>query len=135
MKVAVIGSRTIHNADIGAFLPRETTLIISGGAKGVDSLAESYAKLHGLPILIFRPDYEKSPTLSSPFGTDAHAGQCILCGTQKKRGRPCAFFGLRFGKRRYLSSTVFHFVHFGCALARNVQAAGVAHRHAPSASL
>ena len=59
MKVAVIGSRTIHNADIGAFLPRETTLIISGGAKGVDSLTESYAKLHGLPILIFRPDYEK----------------------------------------------------------------------------
>jgi len=34
-------------------------LIISGGAKGVDTMAEKYAKEHNIPTQIFYPDWEK----------------------------------------------------------------------------
>ena len=58
MKVAFIGSRSIKEADIGAFLPKETTLLLSGGAVGVDTLAEQYAKSHGIETCILRPNYQ-----------------------------------------------------------------------------
>lgn len=58
MKVAVIGSRQFTDLDISGFIPSETTLIISGGARGIDTLAERYAVNHGIPIRIFHPDYE-----------------------------------------------------------------------------
>ena len=58
MKVAVIGSRQFTDLDISGFIPAETTLIISGGARGIDTLAERYAVNHGIPIRIFYPDYE-----------------------------------------------------------------------------
>ena len=57
--VAVIGSRGIKRADLSRYLPAETTMIVSGGAVGVDTLAEEYAKQRGLPIRIIRPDYER----------------------------------------------------------------------------
>ena len=59
MKVAIIGSRGIDCVDFSSYLPKETTLIISGGAKGVDTLAEAYAKQKALPVLIIKPDYQK----------------------------------------------------------------------------
>ena len=46
MKVAVIGSRGLY-VEIEAYLPKETTVIISGGAKGIDTLAEEYADKNG----------------------------------------------------------------------------------------
>ena len=36
MKVAVIGSRGLKVNDLGKYLPKETTEIISGGAVGID---------------------------------------------------------------------------------------------------
>ena len=57
MKVAVIGSRGIKHADLSKYIPEETDLIISGGALGVDTLAEEYAREHGIKTLVFKPDY------------------------------------------------------------------------------
>ena len=37
MKVAVIGSRGLTISNLGDYLPCDTTEIISGGAKGVDT--------------------------------------------------------------------------------------------------
>jgi len=57
MKIAVIGSRGIDRirwSDVHA-LPGDT--IISGGAKGVDTLAANYARARGLDIVELRPDY------------------------------------------------------------------------------
>ena len=63
-KIAIIGSRKYNNYykiekeffklldDLK--LIKEDILIVSGGAKGVDSIAH-----HGIPILIFYPDYTK----------------------------------------------------------------------------
>jgi hypothetical protein len=66
MKVAIVGSRTFINynlftntmdklSDSGLF---EVTEIISGGAKGVDTLAERYANEKGIPITVIKPDWE-----------------------------------------------------------------------------
>lgn len=55
--VAVIGSRSITDAELEKYVPREATSLVSGGAEGIDTLAEAYAKAHGLPIRILLPDY------------------------------------------------------------------------------
>ena len=57
VKVAVIGSRTLTVPDLGAYLPPETTEIVSGGAHGVDRDAAAYALATGLRLTEFRPDY------------------------------------------------------------------------------
>lgn len=59
MKVAVIGSREIDNINLEKHLPEECDEIVSGGARGVDSIAARYAEKHGLKLTVFRPDYEK----------------------------------------------------------------------------
>ena len=57
MKVAVIGSRSL-NVDVSCYIPSEATTIVTGGAKGIDSLAEKYADEHNLKKIIFKPQYE-----------------------------------------------------------------------------
>ncbi len=59
MRVAVIGSRGLTVEDLGKYLPEETTEIISGSAKGIDSCAREYAVSHGIKLTEFLPEYEK----------------------------------------------------------------------------
>lgn len=59
MKVAVIGSRGLVVDDLEKYLPRETTEIISGGARGVDACARKYALQHGLKLTEYLPEYNK----------------------------------------------------------------------------
>ena len=59
MKTAIIGSRNITNIDLSRFIPKETTEIISGGAKGIDTLAKEYALENGLKLTEFLPEYER----------------------------------------------------------------------------
>ena len=48
MRVAVVGSRELMVDDLGKYLPEGVTEIISGGARGVDSCARTYAQTHGI---------------------------------------------------------------------------------------
>lgn len=57
MRVALIGSRTLTIEHPEAFLPPNTTEILSGGAKGIDTCAASYAKAHHIALREFLPDY------------------------------------------------------------------------------
>ena len=59
MKIAIIGSRGLKPFDIGEYLPKDITEIVSGGAKGVDSYAEEYANRNGIAVKVFLPEYEK----------------------------------------------------------------------------
>lgn len=59
MKVAVIGSRNIKEVDLELYLPEETTEIISGGAKGVDTIAREFALKNNIKFKEFLPDYKK----------------------------------------------------------------------------
>jgi hypothetical protein len=62
MKLAVVGSRQFNDyallvATLDQIKPIE--LIISGGAKGADTLAEQYAKDRGIATQIYLPEWEK----------------------------------------------------------------------------
>ncbi len=58
MILMVAGSRSITDIDISQYIPEDTTHIISGGAKGVDTLAEEYADKHRISKTILRPRYD-----------------------------------------------------------------------------
>ena len=58
MRVAVIGSRSL-TIDISKYIPAGATEIITGGAEGIDMLAERYADEHRISKHIIRPDYGK----------------------------------------------------------------------------
>ncbi len=57
MRIAIVGSRTLHVKDLGKYLPEGITEIVSGGARGIDSDARAYAQSHGIPLKEFLPDY------------------------------------------------------------------------------
>lgn len=67
MRVAIVGSRNIEYdtvkerayALLCRHIPANATEIVSGGAVGIDTLAEIYAKQNGLPMKIFKPDYAR----------------------------------------------------------------------------
>ncbi len=58
MKLLIVGSRSITDFDLSPYIPAEVDTIISGGANGIDSLAEEYADLHRLSKYIVRPHYD-----------------------------------------------------------------------------
>lgn len=62
MKIAIIGSRECGNINFEELLKKHMDIlandtIISGGARGIDTLAAKYARKHGMKLLEFRPDY------------------------------------------------------------------------------
>ncbi len=57
MKLAVVGSRNITKIAIDEYIPEGVTEIVSGGARGIDSLAAEYARRKGLTLTEFLPDY------------------------------------------------------------------------------
>ena len=58
MKLLVVGSRSITDFDLSPYITEDVDTIISGGAGGVDSLAEKYADMHRLSKYIMRPRYD-----------------------------------------------------------------------------
>ena len=76
-KIAVVGSRGYPDEDeVRSFihnLPRGV-IVISGGAKGVDTWAEDQACREGLEMIIFKPNYE---LLGPTFAPRARNGQIV----------------------------------------------------------
>ena len=58
MKIAVVGSRSVTVSDIGKYISNAEE-IVSGGAVGVDCCAAKYAKVHGIRLTEFVPQYER----------------------------------------------------------------------------
>ncbi len=67
MKLAIIGSRDFNNYDflhdkmdfIAGTYKWNIELVISGGAKGADSLGEQWAKKHAILTKIYYPDWDR----------------------------------------------------------------------------
>jgi len=59
MRVGVIGSRGLMVDNLAGYLPPETTMLVSGGAKGIDTCAKEYALANDIPITEFLPEYDK----------------------------------------------------------------------------
>lgn len=107
MRVAVIGSRNLEVRDLENYLPRETSVIVSGGARGVDSSARSFAEGHGIPLLEFLPEYERygraapirrnikiieSADLVLAFWDGRSRGTAFVIKECRRRGVPCRVF-------------------------------------------
>ena len=58
MKLMIAGSRSITEFDLAPHIPDGVDMIISGGAEGIDTLAEQYADQHKLSKMIIRPRYD-----------------------------------------------------------------------------
>ncbi len=63
MKLAIVGSRTFTEYQclyeaVNSLSECHIEEIISGGARGTDSLAERYARENGIPVKVFRPDWD-----------------------------------------------------------------------------
>ena len=58
MKLLIAGSRSIKSFDLEKHIPKETTMIITGGANGIDALAEEYADKMRISKLVLRPQYD-----------------------------------------------------------------------------
>ena len=58
MKLLIVGSRSITDFDLSPHIADDVNAIISGGARGIDSLAERYADQHRLSKYILRPRYD-----------------------------------------------------------------------------
>ena len=54
----VVGSRSIKEFDLSPYIPSDVDTVISGGADGMDRLAEQYADLHRLSKYVLRPQYK-----------------------------------------------------------------------------
>jgi len=64
MKIMISGSRKLNDNNTYTQLEKALehltpTLILHGGAKGVDTLAAQYATKHNLPQTVIKPDYTK----------------------------------------------------------------------------
>ena len=59
MKLAIVGSRDLVVKNIGDYMPDGVSEIVSGGARGIDSLAAEYARAHGIKLTEFLPDYAR----------------------------------------------------------------------------
>lgn len=59
MRIAVIGSRTIESIDFDAIGAMPGDIIVSGGARGADTLAATEAIRRGFEVMEFRPDYAR----------------------------------------------------------------------------
>lgn len=62
MNIAIIGSRNTGKINLAVELEKRINIkdgdaIISGGAKGIDTLAAEYAKGRNLQLIEYRPDY------------------------------------------------------------------------------
>ena len=49
MKLLVAGSRAVKEFDLSPYIPPDVDLLISGGATGIDTIAEQYADEHNIP--------------------------------------------------------------------------------------
>jgi len=92
MSVAIVGSRDFPNLGLVRTIVRALpagTRVISGGARGVDSVAEVTARERGLEIRIFPADWARYGRSAGPLRNAhivRHADQILAFWTGKSRG-------------------------------------------------
>lgn len=78
MRVGIVGSRSHVVNDLERYLPPEVTEIVSGGARGVDSSARTYALSHKIPLREFLPEYSKYGQRAPLVRNDLIVANCDL---------------------------------------------------------
>lgn len=91
MKVAVIGSRSFTDYDLlkRTLSQLSISLLVSGGAKGADSLAERYADENQISKQVFLPDYTRygrGAPLKRNYQIIDFADQVVAFWDERSRG-------------------------------------------------
>ena len=89
MRVAIVGSRNLKVDQLDRYLPTETTEIVSGGARGIDTCARQWANRHSIKLTEFVPEYEKygrSAPLRRNITIIQNADLVLAFWDQKSRG-------------------------------------------------
>ena len=80
MIVAITGTRKFKDfnrfcKELNAFSP---SALVSGGARGTDTLAEQYAKKYNIPITVFLPRFKTDPNIKYHPGWYAVRNRSIV---------------------------------------------------------
>lgn len=107
MKIAIIGSRGFAKIRLEEYLPEGITEIVSGGARGVDTVAREYAIKNDIKLTEFLPEYDKygrgAPLKRNitiieysdviyAFWDGKSPGTKFVIDNCKKLGKPCKVF-------------------------------------------
>lgn len=102
MKLLIAGSRSITSFDLSPYIPADADLIITGGAKGVDTLAEAWAAERGIPTLTVKPRYEKygraAPILRDEEMVDMADAVLVIWDGVSRGSRHTADYARKRGK-------------------------------------
>lgn len=89
MKVAIVGSRSLSVEDLSPYLPKETSEIVSGGVRGVDTCTRNFAWENNLKLKEFLPEYAgycKSAPLKRNLQTIDYADLVIAFWMENREG-------------------------------------------------
>ncbi len=89
MKLAIIGSRNLTRIDMEKHIPAGVTEIVSGGARGVDTLARELARKRNIPCVEFLPQYNlygRSAPLKRNLEIAAYADEALAFWDGCSRG-------------------------------------------------
>jgi hypothetical protein len=83
MKIAVVGSRQVLDEPViqevlDTYLGKMTVLI-TGGAKGVDTLAERWARKNDIPVEVYLPDWKNLGKAAGIVRNRAMVLECQEC--------------------------------------------------------
>ena len=102
MKLLIAGSRSITSFDLSPYIPADADLIITGGAKGVDTLAETYARERGIPTVTVKPCYERygraAPTRRDEEMVDMADEVLVIWDGVSRGGKHTADYARKQGK-------------------------------------
>jgi len=83
MKLAIIGGRSFDDYELVCETLEEykerVTLVISGGAKGADTLGEKWANDNNIETLIFKPDWKKYGKKAGHLRNTDIIENCDMC--------------------------------------------------------
>lgn len=89
MKLAIIGSRNLIVENFDTYIPENTTEIVSGGARGIDTCAAKYAETNGIKLTVFLPEYNlygKSAPLKRNLSIITYSDCVLAFWDGKSRG-------------------------------------------------
>ena len=107
MRTIVAGSRTINDMRLLRKAINESdfliTEIVSGGAKGVDSLGEKYAKQAGINLVIFPANWKAHGKAAGPIRNERMALYAA-----EDSSRPGALIAIWDGESRGTANMISH---------------------------
>ncbi len=91
MKLAIVGGRDFTNYELLCEKIENLQIdeIVSGGAKGADTLAKRYAEEHNIPYIEFPADWKKHKKAAGPIRNSEIVNYCdklIACWDGKSKG-------------------------------------------------